>query len=436
MPCDALLARPGVPPAPREIPLALRSRIVERARGVPALLVGELQRWSAEIEMHGSLTECERPVAAPVPPPRASAPEPVAWSPPLVRPPPAHAIAPSSRVSELAPEPLPAAERLGAATARAALAARRAARAQGTRALALGVAAAATTLRAFAVLLALLVILGHALRARFLLGADRGNERIAQAIRAAADWLLRVIARVDALSARWDAVGAPAWDQLARDLRDAGERALRFVQVQVLRAARAGRAFGIRALERARIAALETRELAARAAQRARAACAAAYARARLGGSEAIERAREHAHALPAQLAPAIARLPTPRMPALSQQQVLLAASLAALLALLAGGAREESAVASVGPPQAVAAVSAPPPPEPAATAAPQPIRVRVNARPWAFIRVDGVAVGPTPLSHLHLSEGPHEFEAEFADGRRLKQEVVIGPEQRWVSLR
>jgi hypothetical protein len=63
-------------------------------------------------------------------------------------------------------------------------------------------------------------------------------------------------------------------------------------------------------------------------------------------------------------------------------------------------------------------------------------IRVRVNAQPWALIRVDGVDVGPTPLSHLRLAPGPHEFEAVFADGRLLRRRIEIGPDQRSVSLR
>ncbi len=62
-------------------------------------------------------------------------------------------------------------------------------------------------------------------------------------------------------------------------------------------------------------------------------------------------------------------------------------------------------------------------------------IRVQVNARPWAVIRVDDVDVGPTPLSHLRLSPGPHEFEANFADGRSMRRRVEISSERRSVSL-
>lgn|GEM_PF-4304814 len=63
------------------------------------------------------------------------------------------------------------------------------------------------------------------------------------------------------------------------------------------------------------------------------------------------------------------------------------------------------------------------------------PVRVHVNARPWARIRVDGVDVGPTPLSHVHLPPGPHAFEAAFPDGRRVERVVEITSEQRFVAL-
>jgi hypothetical protein len=72
---------------------------------------------------------------------------------------------------------------------------------------------------------------------------------------------------------------------------------------------------------------------------------------------------------------------------------------------------------------------------EPAEAPAPPLVRVQVNADPWAYIRVDGVEVGATPLGNLQLPAGPHEFEAHFPDGRRLQRRVEIGPELRFVSL-
>jgi hypothetical protein len=75
------------------------------------------------------------------------------------------------------------------------------------------------------------------------------------------------------------------------------------------------------------------------------------------------------------------------------------------------------------------------PPVSAAPVSIPPPVRVQVNARPWAMIKVDGVDVGPTPLGHLELTPGVHEFEARFPDGRVLRRRVEIGPTRRLVSL-
>lgn len=108
-------------------------------------------------------------------------------------------------------------------------------------------------------------------------------------------------------------------------------------------------------------------------------------------------------------------------------------------------GRVEIAAVApvSAGPPAAVGAAFAATSPRTSRDAAslvtlpaPSPqIRVQVNARPWARLRVDGVDAGSTPLSHLRLAAGPHDFEAQFPDGRVLHRRIEIGPEQRFVSL-
>ena len=108
-------------------------------------------------------------------------------------------------------------------------------------------------------------------------------------------------------------------------------------------------------------------------------------------------------------------------------------------------GRVEIAAVApvSAGPPAAVGAAFAATSPRTSRDAAslvalpaPSPqIRVQVNARPWARLRVDGVDAGSTPLSHLRLAAGPHDFEARFPDGRVLHRRIEIGPEQRFVSL-
>jgi hypothetical protein len=67
--------------------------------------------------------------------------------------------------------------------------------------------------------------------------------------------------------------------------------------------------------------------------------------------------------------------------------------------------------------------------------AAAERIAVRVNARPWARVRVNGVALGSTPLTH-ELEAGVYEFEAEFSDGRRVRRRIEVSSEQRFVALR
>jgi hypothetical protein len=69
-----------------------------------------------------------------------------------------------------------------------------------------------------------------------------------------------------------------------------------------------------------------------------------------------------------------------------------------------------------------------------AAVSLPIQVLAQINARPWARIRIDGVDVGPTPLSH-RLAPGVYRIDAEFADGRSLRRSVAIGPEQRFVAL-
>jgi hypothetical protein len=61
---------------------------------------------------------------------------------------------------------------------------------------------------------------------------------------------------------------------------------------------------------------------------------------------------------------------------------------------------------------------------------------VQVNARPWAWIQIDGEKVGATPLVAPDLTTGPHEFEATFPDGRRERRVVEIGRDARFVSFR
>jgi len=61
-------------------------------------------------------------------------------------------------------------------------------------------------------------------------------------------------------------------------------------------------------------------------------------------------------------------------------------------------------------------------------------VQAQINARPWAHIRIDGIDVGPTPLSRP-LAPGVYRIEAEFPDGRSVERRVAIGPERRFVAL-
>ncbi len=61
-------------------------------------------------------------------------------------------------------------------------------------------------------------------------------------------------------------------------------------------------------------------------------------------------------------------------------------------------------------------------------------VSVQVNARPWATVRIDGVDLGATPLSH-RLAPGVYQLEAEFPDGKRIERKIDVRAESRFVSL-
>jgi hypothetical protein len=82
-----------------------------------------------------------------------------------------------------------------------------------------------------------------------------------------------------------------------------------------------------------------------------------------------------------------------------------------------------------------LAAVSAEPPAAVAAPAALLRHDVQVNARPWAWIRIDGEEVGVTPLVRRGLAGGAHEFEARFPDGRTEQRTIEVGPDSRFVAF-
>lgn len=117
----------------------------------------------------------------------------------------------------------------------------------------------------------------------------------------------------------------------------------------------------------------------------------------------------------PAAAPVAVARLARPPAPAPAAAPVADVAPLATLLAL-----------PPVAPPEPAAAeLAAPAPPEPEAPSEP-PIRVSVNADPWARVQVNGRDVGVTPMSDLELPPGSHRFRVRFPDGRVIERSVRV----------
>lgn len=55
-----------------------------------------------------------------------------------------------------------------------------------------------------------------------------------------------------------------------------------------------------------------------------------------------------------------------------------------------------------------------------------RPIRVSLNAQPWARIEVDGREVGVTPLAGVLLAPGLHRFQARFPDGRVIQRTLRV----------
>jgi hypothetical protein len=51
---------------------------------------------------------------------------------------------------------------------------------------------------------------------------------------------------------------------------------------------------------------------------------------------------------------------------------------------------------------------------------------VKIDAHPRARIWIDGHDVGRTPLAHVHLAPGRHNFFVVFADGRRINRTLEI----------
>ncbi|HVP29980.1 MAG TPA: AAA family ATPase [Myxococcota bacterium] len=81
-------------------------------------------------------------------------------------------------------------------------------------------------------------------------------------------------------------------------------------------------------------------------------------------------------------------------------------------------------------------------PPAPAAEPAPEPtptpiepVRVNINATPWATIQVDGIDLGETPLANVPLVPGPHRFVARMPDGRSVERTVQVDEKNRHIGF-
>lgn len=80
------------------------------------------------------------------------------------------------------------------------------------------------------------------------------------------------------------------------------------------------------------------------------------------------------------------------------------------------------------------AAPPEPPPAEPL-PAPPAPVRVHLNATPWAAIEVDGSPLGETPLAAVALAPGPHRFVARMADGRVIERILGVDEDHRHLAF-
>ena len=137
----------------------------------------------------------------------------------------------------------------------------------------------------------------------------------------------------------------------------------------------------------------------------------------------------------------ATARAVRPRVARVARASLLPVALLLAGLATVSITPRAKLPATQPVAPAASPAVAAaprarepaalPPPPHPV----PAPVSVQINARPWARVWLDGKDLGATPLRRV-LPAGFYKLEAQFPDGRRIRREIEIGPDHRFVSLR
>jgi hypothetical protein len=433
--CDAILADPALEPALGEVVPSERQALVQAACGVPVLLKNAIVRRVIDGEPPGRAPEPVH-IAASSPPEPAPGPAPIEADTPVSEPARPHvatapvpAEAPSEEVIDLAewiarrpPDPRPPRLRLRAAAAHV----RRYASA--TRAIAVTPARRVRTDVGRTAALAARATRQCVERGSRRLRADTTlwTARLARApvrLRATAtDWgrdsariasgaWSRAHAVADGASARVSAVRARAWRQVV------------VARGAIAALAARARRFGSE-LRGTLVAAIERRLETLR-----RAAAAASSRGARLVGWTTRPRTALLAVCMMTVLAVPVphrrsreSSVPAPPIPVAPPPEVAPPPDVAAAPAAAAAAEIPNAASAAPTPPSVQAD---------AATL----VRVHVNSRPWARIRVDGVDAGTTPLSSLQLTPGQHDFEARLADGRVVARRIDIGPEARLVSF-
>jgi hypothetical protein len=53
-------------------------------------------------------------------------------------------------------------------------------------------------------------------------------------------------------------------------------------------------------------------------------------------------------------------------------------------------------------------------------------VPVSINARPWAEVELDGVAIGQTPMANLSLTVGSHELLFRHPQLGEKRQRIIV----------
>jgi hypothetical protein len=443
--CDARLAQPGVDPALARLAPIERGRILAACEGVPALLEAELESRAASVA-RGRAWALIQEVKESGPLVREPALLTPSTSTPAARPPSTSAPA---TTGALVPAWTAQREPVVAAGARPSAAApvprrareirERAARAWSTRALAPALRAREQAKRAWTRTAerSESVLRWCARQSAVRLERSRAwaRETWPRRVQHAHDVRRHLHARTRALALRARERGERAWASAGRGREDALRWCARQAAIQLERANAWARETSPRQVQHARELAHRLSTRAAPTALRARALAERAWASAADRSASAL---RELAPQPSRLLGRAVAFANTPTESARLVAGLVL---LALAISLVARGcerrAEASAEIAAIRGPSPVAE----PVKLPAAAISdgglsePERVAVQVNAQPWAWVRIDGVALGSTPLTH-ELSVGEHELEAEFADGRRLRRRIEVGPTQRFVALR